>query len=65
MDIYEMKETIRVAKRTVGNADYVIENMAFIIAGRLRISGVSGLTLEKLKKELRDYNIHTGRWRDK
>ncbi len=53
------------AKRTMRLADSQTAGMAAMIAGRLRRADVSGSTLEKLKKELRDYNIHTRLWKQK
>lgn len=35
-------------------------DVADLLVGNLR--HVSGYTLERLKRELRRYNIHTGRW---
>lgn len=45
---------------------YLVEQnanqMARLLDGHLR--SVSHYTLSKLKKQLRDFNIHTGKWSD-
>ena len=62
MDIWQMKREISEAKQVLRNADDVADSIAEILPGRLR--HVSGYTLAKLKKELKDFNAHTGQWRD-
>lgn len=37
--------------------------MLHLCKHRIRASGASNETLAALKKELRDYNIHTGKWK--
>ena len=51
------------AKLTIKTADTAVGNMAKMIVGRLRVSGVSHSVLCDLKRELRDYNIQTRRWK--
>lgn len=58
----EMRQALRDARTTMAAADSVANGMAELLVGRLR--KVSPVYLEKLKRELRDYNIHTGRWKD-
>ena len=62
MDIYEMRRQISAARNTLENADQVAGSIAILLPGRLR--HCSSTVLEKLKKELKDYNIHTGQWKD-
>jgi hypothetical protein len=52
------------AMQDIETADNAVKMVASLCAGRLRIAGVSGYVLEKLKRELKDYNMHTGCWKD-
>ena len=54
----ELKKTQEL-ERTI-NAQ--VRSMAPLLIGRLRNARVDHL--EKLKRELRDFNIHTGKWKD-
>lgn len=63
MDLWDMRRTINEAKKTIRNADDVADSIASILPGRLR--HVSSSTLTALKKELREFNAHTGYWKDK
>jgi len=56
----EMRSAFREAERQVSAADVVVNDMASMICGRLR--KVSVARLQKIKKELRLFNAHTGRW---
>lgn len=62
MDIWQMRREINEAGQVLKNADEVANSIANILPGRLR--HVSSYTLAKLKKELKDYNAHTGQWKD-
>lgn len=65
MNVYDqMNESVSIAKQTLSAADKVATQMATMVEGRLRKVG-STWVLSKLKRELRDYNIHTGRWSNK
>jgi len=64
MTLNEVIEAVNDAKRTLRLVDHQVSAMATICAGRLREACVPGETLAKLKHELRDYNIHTGLWRE-
>lgn len=59
----EMKEAVRDARATINRADMHVSSMASMCAGRLRRAGVSHHTLCELKKELANYNMHTGSWK--
>ena len=65
MNITEMKLALEQARETIRNADVVVKEYAWLLKGRLRTSGVSGMVLTALKKELRDWDIHRGRWIDR
>lgn len=61
MNWQEMNEAYLEAMRTMEKADNYADSMARMLTGRLR--KVSTYNLDRLKKELRDYNIHTGAWK--
>lgn len=52
--LYEVREVNRAA-------DSAAESMAELLHGRLR--HVSHHQLARLKRELRDFNMHTGEWK--
>ena len=60
----EMNAALKDAEITIRQAEVRINDMARIVAGRLRLAGVSSYYLYKLKKELKNYNIHTGQWKE-
>ncbi len=60
----EMRLMIEEARATFRAADRCANDIANILRGRLRSGDVSGFALTALKKELRDWNIHTGKWSD-
>lgn len=49
------------ARELMRAADAAAGSMADLLRGRLR--HVSAYTLKALKKELQDFNAHTGNWR--
>lgn len=57
----EMRAAYREAETQIRAADIIINEMARILRGRLR--NVSYGYLTTLKRELRDYNIHTRKWK--
>ena len=61
MYTYEMRKVIDEAKTTLRGADNIADDMAFILIGRLR--KVRHWNLKKLKKELSNFNAHTGKWK--
>lgn len=64
MGFDEMQQAVNQAKGTLSLADKFVAQMANMIAGRLRKGGVWGSTLCALKRELADYNMHTGKWKE-
>lgn len=56
-----MREAISEARRVEAAANQYASQMANMLRGRLRHCAQADL--EALKKELRDYNIHTGAWK--
>lgn len=61
----QMREAVSEAKAAIKASDSYVQSMAEMIAGRLRQSTTAGSTLALLKRELRDFNIHTQRWKKK
>lgn len=65
MDIYEALSAVSDAKRTLESADRVSLSAAKLIVGRLRtVKEWNSETLKALKKELRDFNSATGKWKE-
>lgn len=61
MNIDEMHIALQGAEQDLKRADAVAEKLARLLIGRMKKVG-SSYILGELKKELRGYNIHTGRW---
>lgn len=64
MNVNEMETALDEAQRTLSGADRVAGSMARMLVGRLRRVNY-GWVLSDLKRELRDYNTHTGTWRER
>lgn len=65
MNAYDQVREMVVEVRRLSSA--LNENaslMAEIIASDGNLRRVRSYTLKKLKKQLNDYNMHTGRWKD-
>lgn len=63
MTISEIKQAADQARTELSRIDLMANDLADLLVGRLRhVSWIS--TLIALKKELRKFNIHTGRWAD-
>lgn len=56
-----MRAAMNEARRVMNAADEYADQAARICVGRLR--RVDAGTLRALKRELRDFNIHTGEWK--
>lgn len=62
MNIFdEMRGAVRQAESTLRAADSVADSMARLLEGRLQ--KVSPSVLKQMKRELRNFNIHTGEWK--
>lgn len=64
MQFDDFQGAVAQARRTLSTADTFVGAMARMIRGKLRSGNVSNFTLTVLKRELRNYNIQTGRWKD-
>lgn len=62
MNYSEMTEAIQSAEATLRAGDMVADRIARLLPTRLRC--VNGVTLAKLKTELRKFNIHTQNWKE-
>lgn len=60
MTLDEMQKAISGAKATLRSVDGIANDLAYLLEGRLR--HVHSWTLKRLKKELRNFNMHTGSW---
>lgn len=56
-----MRAAMTEARQVQAAADSQADAMAHILRGRLR--KVSSWHLKALKRELRDFNMHTGEWK--
>jgi hypothetical protein len=65
MNYDDMEQAVRDAENTLRIADAVVSKIAYTIKGRLRRSNTAGWILADIKRELRDFNIHTGTWKDR
>lgn len=61
MNTDEMRKAIDESKTTLRVADNVANDLAEMLDGRLQ--HVHHWRLKKLKKQLQNYNMHTGRWK--
>ncbi len=52
------------AKKTVNRGDEIVCRVSRLAVGRLQAANVPCSVLEALKRELKDYNIHTRCWKD-
>lgn len=57
----EMRTAVNEAKVMICAADNVAHDMAALLRGRL--TRVGSYVLADLKKELRNFNMHTRRWK--
>jgi hypothetical protein len=65
MTLADMQNAVAEARATMRRADEAVRAMAEMCAGKLRSGHVDLTTLTALKVELRDFNIHTGCWRER
>ncbi len=65
MTYQEMLEAQRDAEQTIRNGDNAVRALAELMAGRLRLAEVDVIVCEKLKRELKDFNMQTLQWKDK
>ena len=61
----QMREAVTEAQTTFRACDAYTGSMAKMISGRLKKARVPDHILCDLKKELKNFNMHTGCWKDK
>lgn len=59
----DVRAAVEQAQAQLQAADMVATNMARLLVGRLRHVG-SHNAISALKRELHDYNIQTGKWKE-
>lgn len=59
--IYDMREAIRQAEEIQRRANVIARDAATLVVGRLRHCNAGDLAL--LKRELRNFNLKTYRWK--
>ena len=63
MDYQESRQLLQSVRRDIDQADELIRCVANLLRGRLRSSNVNSTALRDLKRELRNFNMHTGTWK--
>lgn len=63
MDYDDVARAVRTARERVKMGDKIVREVSDLMAGRLRTADIPAHTLKELKRELRDFNIHTGTWK--
>lgn len=63
MHIDDMLKAVIDARRVQRQADQQVGDMLRICHGRLRNANVPAHVLADMKRELRDFNAHTGSWK--
>lgn len=58
----EMRQAVQEARNVLSAADDVADDMARLLRGRLK--KVSPYVLAQLKRELKNFNIHTSQWKE-
>lgn len=64
MTLADMENAVEDARRTLAQADRATARLAGMLRGRLRRADIPPYILKALKRELADYNMHTGTWKD-
>lgn len=60
----EFNAAVEDASGTVRRGDQAVRKLANLCVGRLRSACIDDYVLVALKKELRDFNLHTLRWKE-
>lgn len=60
----EIRHAVSEANQQLRAADEVATDMARLLDGRLRRVS-STYILSRLKEQLRDFNMHTGKWKER
>lgn len=60
----DMTDAVNEAKGTIIRADAHVAQMAKMVAGKLKSSGTDDWTLKQLKRELVNFDMRTGTWKE-
>ena len=63
MDWSDFTSAVKAAKADVERGDSAIRELAELMCGRLRVAGISEDVLAGLKRELKDFNMQTWKWK--
>lgn len=63
IDYSDIHAARRNAEQQIRMADAATRDAAALVKGRLRVANVPGHVLAELKRELKDFNAHTYRWK--
>ncbi|KWT89295.1 MULTISPECIES: hypothetical protein [unclassified Variovorax] len=63
MNWNDFRQAVDEAKTTIDQGDNAARQLAKLMRGRLRIAAVDPGILADLKRELRDFDITTGKWK--
>lgn len=63
MTLADMENAVDDARRTLAQADRAAARMAGMLRGRLRTGDIPSYVLRDLKRELANFNMHTGEWK--
>jgi hypothetical protein len=64
----DVRAAVSAAEFQLDAADSVAQNMAILLVGRLRLASKDHrgtAALKKLKRELRDFDMTTGNWKER
>jgi len=62
LTLYEVEQSLREAKAVLDHVRSNANIMAGLLSGNLH--SVSAYRLKQLKKELKDFNMHTEKWKN-
>lgn len=63
MTFDQMYTAVQSARDAIRAADQVANRMAYIIKDRLRAGDINADTLRAFKRELRNFDMTTGKWK--
>lgn len=64
MTITQMEQSLEDARITMARSDAVAGQLASMLRGMLRSANIPSYVLKDLKKELANFNMHTGTWKE-
>jgi len=64
LSYFDIERTRDEALRQIRIANRAVAQTSQLCAGRLKVAKVHPETLKALKKELQNFNSHTGKWKE-